>query len=185
MCHKSISLCSSLGGSGSSSGNFSVSKGAYSRGPGFNYSQGPNPEGTSFTNTGGAARRGGGGGGAWGKHTGLRVRTCAAWLCNVKTYTWLSKLLYSNLGITLYWLWWYQVIIVIKLAIFQLGCVLAWWLYFAWSGNMQGPGRVPSSGTAPRIWNHKHKSIHRQLNITCFHYTKPLVKAAPFSLILV
>ena len=47
MCHKSISLCSSLGGSGSSSGNFSVSKGAYSRGPGFNYSQGLNPEGTN------------------------------------------------------------------------------------------------------------------------------------------
>ena len=47
MCHKSVSLCSSLGGSGSSSGNFSVSKGAYSRGPGFNYSQGLNPEGTN------------------------------------------------------------------------------------------------------------------------------------------
>ena len=43
----SVSLCSSLGGSGSSSGNFSVSKGAYSRGPGFNYSQGLNPEGTN------------------------------------------------------------------------------------------------------------------------------------------
>ena len=47
MYHHSVSLCRNLRGSDFSSGNFSVSEGAYSRGPGFNYSQGLNPEGTN------------------------------------------------------------------------------------------------------------------------------------------